>query len=151
MTKTRESHSTACEGREENNKKTNKQDIHVDFNRDLLDHKTCYGQRNELDPLRLPLSEPFAAHQPLKDEMKPKLHTVYSAKGRQEETKSRHEERATSFPGSLYLSLLAQKRRGERDPSNEVEGRERGRKKHEQTNKKHYIPCDHTGGSYETL
>jgi len=60
----------------------NKQDIHVhvDFNRYLLDHKTCYGQRNELDPLRLPLSEPFAAHQPLKYEMKPKLHTVYSTK-----------------------------------------------------------------------
>jgi len=103
VTKTRESHSTACEGREENNN-NKKQDIHVDFNRDLLDHKTCYGQRNELDPLRLPLSEPFAAHRPLKYEIKPKLHTVYSTKERQEEMKSRHEERATSFPGSLSIS-----------------------------------------------
>lgn len=64
--------------------KKKKTDIHVDFNRDLLDHKTCYGQRNELDPLRLLLLEPFAAHQPLKYELKAKLHTVYSTKDSQE-------------------------------------------------------------------
>lgn len=51
----------------------------------------------------------------------------------------------------LSLYLPAHKRRGERDPGNEVEGREKERKKYEQTNNQHCLPCDHTGGSYETL
>lgn len=72
------------EGKKTKKTHTKKTDTHVDFNRDLLDHKTCYDQRNELDPLRLPLSEPFAVHLPLKYELKAKLHTVYSTKDSQE-------------------------------------------------------------------
>jgi len=57
--------STVWERREENEKQATKQGFYVDLNRHLLDHKTCYDQQNELGPLRLPLSELFAAHRPL--------------------------------------------------------------------------------------
>ena len=58
-------------GRKERKRGKKNQDIqvHVGLNRDLLDHKTCYGQQNELGPLRLPLSKLFAARQPFKYEM----------------------------------------------------------------------------------
>ena len=64
-------HDLGTKERKREKKKKKKKDIqvHVGLNRDLLDHKTCYDQRNELGPLRLPLSKLFAARQPLRYEM----------------------------------------------------------------------------------
>ena len=103
---------TVWERREENDK----QGFHVGLNSDLLDRKTCYDQQNELGPSRLPLSEPFAAHQPLKYERKAELHTVYTTNDRQEGNEIE--------VGSLdpRVGLSPSKRRGERE-WNEVEGR----------------------------
>jgi len=123
---------TVWERREENEKQTTKQGFHVGLNSDLLDRKTCYDQQNELGPSRLPLSEPFAAHQPLKYETKAELHTVYTTNDRQEGNEIE--------VGSLdpKVGLSPSKRRGERENGTRLKGEEEKAEKtlrNKQTNK----------------